>query len=327
MRKISQTGVLLYWHIGQRINKDILNLDRAKYGDNIISDIASSLQQQYGSGFGKRVIYRCVQFSKLFPSENVVIALAGQLKWSHFVLLLNIDSHLKREFYAEMCRIKRWSVRGLKNNLEKMLYERTAIAKQPDGIIKQEISKLRSSDILKPDFIMQDPVILEFLDPKHLVSEASFENALIADIEQFLLSMGTGFTFQERQKIIEVDGDHFRIDLLMYNRRLRCMVAIEIKMGAFKPSDKGQVELYLRWLEKHEMQPGENPPIGIILCSEKSQERVELLQLENSGIRVSQFMTELPPKKLFEKRLHDAIKRARERYDSIGAMNEVDVNG
>ncbi len=148
-----------------------------------------------------------------------------------------------------------------------------------------------------------------------LIKKSFFERAIIQDIEQFLLSMGTGFTFQERQKVIEIDGEHFKIDLLMYNRRLRRMVAIELKMRAFRPQDKGQIELYLRWLEKHEMQPGENSPIGIILCSEKSHERVELLSLNQSGVHVSQFLTELPPKEIFEARLHQAIKRARDLYE------------
>lgn len=230
--------------------------------------------------------------------------------------LLNIDNRLKREFYAEMCRIERWSIRSLNNKINSMLYERIALAKNPEASIEKEIQKLRETNVLKPDFIMQDPIILEFLSNQSIENEMDFENAIIRDIEQFLLSMGAGFTFQERQKIIEIDGEHFKIDLLMFNRRLKNIVVVELKMGEFKPQDKGQIELYLRWLEKYEMQPGENPPIGIILCAEKSEERVELLQLENSGIRVCQYITELPAKELFEARLHDAIKRAREHYES-----------
>jgi predicted nuclease of restriction endonuclease-like (RecB) superfamily len=316
LRKISQTGVLLYWHIGARINCDVLDLERAKYGANIIDNLADKLQMRFGRGFGRRVIYRCVQFAKQFTEEQVVASLSNHLKWSHFVALLNIDNKLKREFYAEMCRIERWSLSRLKEKINSMLFERTAIAKKPESIIEKEITKLRKTDILKPDFIMQDPIILQYLSNQQFDNERSFEDAIVSDIQQFLLSMGTGFTFQERQKVIEIDGDFFKIDLLMYNRQLRCLTAIELKMGEFKPADKGQIELYLRWLEKHEMLQGENPPIGIILCAEKSEERVELLQLKNSGISVSQFLTELPPKKVFEERLHAAIKSARERYES-----------
>tara|TARA_R110000868_G_scaffold188892_1_gene431739 strand:+ start:295 stop:1329 length:1035 start_codon:yes stop_codon:yes gene_type:complete len=315
LRKVSQTGVLLYWHIGHRIDREILKLNRAEYGKDIISQLAQNLQIKFGQGFGERIIYRCIQFTKFFQEEDIVNALSGHLKWSHFVTLLNIDDELKRNFYAEMCRVERWSVRALKDKMSGMLYERTALAKKPEEVIRKEILKLRQSNILKPDFIMQDPVILQFLSSQDIETEEAFEQAIIRDIEHFLLSMGAGFTFQERQKTIEVDGEHFKIDLLMYNRRLKSMVVIELKMGKFKPQDKGQIELYLRWLEKNEMQPGENPPIGIILCSDKSHERVELLALDQSGIHVSQFITELPPKEVFEDRLHLAIKKARDRYE------------
>jgi len=316
LRSISQAGVLLYWHIGQRINRDILDTLRAPYGSRVIDTLADKLHMKYGPGFGRRSIYRSVQFSKTFKSEDIVITLSNHLKWSHFVALLNIDNKVKREFYAEMCRIERWSVRTLNEKIGGMLFERTAIAKKPESMIQEEIVRLRDTDILKSDFIMQDPIILQYLNNQQIDNEQSLEDAIVNDIQQFLLNMGTGFTFQERQKTIEVDGDFFKIDLLMYNRRLRCLTAVELKMNAFKPADKGQIELYLRWLEKYEMLPGENPPIGIILCAEKSDERVELLQLENSGIRVCQYLTELPPKKMFEARLHDAIQRARERYES-----------
>jgi predicted nuclease of restriction endonuclease-like (RecB) superfamily len=315
LRKINQTGVLLYWHIGKRINQEILKLGRAAYGENIIDQLSQNLQLKFGPGFSRRIIYRCVQFAKTFDNKKIVEMLASHLKWSHFVKLLNIDAQLKRDFYAEMCRVERWSVRALEAKIDSMLYERTALSKNPEKIIEREIVKLRETDTLKPDFIMQDPVILQFLDQNQINNEADFEQAIVQDIEKFLLSMGSGFTFQERQKIIEIDGDHFKIDLLMYHRRLKSMVVVEIKMGAFKPQDKGQIELYLRWLEKYEMQPGENSPIGIVLCAEKSHERVELLTLDSQGIHVAQFLTELPPKKIFEEQLHRVIMRARERHD------------
>ena len=313
LHEINRAGILLYWHIGRRINHDILKNNRAEYGSGVVKTLADKLQIRFGKGFGLRVIQRCMQFERCFSNEKIVGSLSQHLKWTHFVLLLNIDSQLKREFYAEMCRIERWSTRELSKKIDDMLFERTAIAKKSDNVIEKEISKLRETQILEPDLIIQDPYIFSYLSTDVLGDEKTLEDAILNDIEEFLLSMGKGFTFQERQKVIEIDGDFFRIDLLMSHRKLRCMVAIELKKGKFKAADKGQIELYLRWLEKHEMQPGENPPIGIVLCSEKSDERVELLQLENSGIRVSQFITELPPKDIFEKRLHDAIERAREK--------------
>ncbi|MCD6039844.1 MAG: hypothetical protein K0S27_1244 [Gammaproteobacteria bacterium] len=317
LREVSRTGVMLYWYIGHQINSAILKHARAEYGAQVIKNIADKLQIKYGDGFGLRVIHRCIQFEKLFPDEKIILSLCFHLKWTHFVALLSIENKLKREFYAEMCRTERWSTRELNQKIENMLFERTAIAKKSDEVIQTEIIKLRESNIIKPDLIIQDPYIFKYLNGHQINDEKTLEDAILDDIEEFLLSMGNGFTFQERQKVIEIDGDFFKIDLLMFHRRLRSMVAIELKKGKFKPSDKGQIELYLRWLEKHEMQAGENPPIGIILCSEKSDERVELLQLEKSGIRVSQFITELPPKEIFEKRLHDAIQRAKESNESV----------
>jgi len=316
LQYLNKTNVLLYWHIGHRINQDILNNQRAKYGENIIQALALKLQMHYGRGFGRRIIERCVQFARYFPEEKVVLSLTDQLKWTHFVNLFSIENQLKREFYAEMCRIEQWSTRELAEKIDNMLYERTALAKKPEPHIRREINKLRNTNELHPDWIIQDPYIFENLFPQPIKSEKSLEDAIIDDIEAFLLNMGNGFAFLERQKVIEIDGEHFKIDLLFYHRKLRCLIAVELKRGRFKPADKGQIELYLRWLEKHEMQIGENPPIGIILCSAKSEERIELLQLENSGIRVCQYLTELPPKEIFVARLHDAIARARERFES-----------
>lgn len=324
LQLLNKTSVVLYWHIGHKINQNILDEKRAQYGANIIQDLATQLQTHYGRGFGRRVIERCIQFARFFPEEKIVLALSAHLTWTHFVTLLSIDNQLKREFYAEMCRIEHWGTRLLNEKISSMLFERTALAKKPESIIHSEIEKLRHTNDLHPDWVIQDPYVFENLFPQPLKTEKSLEDAIIDDIEAFLLNMGNGFAFLERQKVIEVDGEHFKIDLLFFHRKLRRIIAIELKKGRFKPADKGQIELYLRWLEKHEMQPGENTPIGIIMCSEKSEERIELLQLENSGIRVCQYLTELPPKEIFEARLHNAIQRARERYESKNLLEKDD---
>lgn len=324
LHKISHAGVLLYWHIGNRINSDVLKLDRAAYGDQVVNNLAKKLQIKYGKGYSRSTVYRCVQFSKLFDDEKIVYALGAHLKWTHFINLLNIENKLKREFYAEMCRIERWSTRALSNKIDSMLFERTAIAKKPENIIEQEIRELRNNNEIKPDLIIQDPYVFAYLGSDTLISEKTFEQAIVDDIENFLLSMGIGFTFQERQKVIEVDGVFYKIDLLMFNRKLNRLVVIELKKGPFKAEHKGQIELYLRWLEKYEMQPKENPPLGIILCTEKSDAHIELLQLEKSGIRVSEVITDLPPKEIFEARLNKAIQRAREMYSDQIFIEEDD---
>jgi len=326
LHKVSHAGVMLYWHIGTRINKEVLVFDRAAYGKQVINSLAKKLQIKYGKGYSPSTIYRCVQFSKSFDNEVIVYALGAHLKWTHFINLFNIDDKIKREFYAEMCRIERWSTRTLEDRVSSMLYERTAIAKKPEQIIEAEINRLRETNVVQPDFIIQDPYIFEYLGQDVLQSEKGFEQAIIDDIENFLLNMGSGFTFQERQKIIEVDGTFYKIDLLMYNRRLNRLVAIELKKGRFKAEHKGQIELYLRWLEKYEMQKNENPPLGIVLCTEKSDAHVELLQLEKSGIRVSQVITDLPPKEIFEERLNKAIQRARETYSDKHFLEDDDEN-
>lgn len=314
VKQLSQINVMLYWHIGQRINHDILQEERAAYGANILANLAKNLKAAYGRGFGQRVLERCVQFSKVYPDKAIVDSLSQQLKWTHVVTLLSIDESIKRDFYAEMCRIERWSTRLLSEKIDSMLFERTAIAKKPISEIQQEIERLRQTDEITPDWVMQDPYLLDNLLPCFPCDEKTLEDAIIHDIETFLLSMGNGFAFLERQKVIEIDGEHYRIDLLFFHRRLHRLILIELKKGRFKAADKGQVELYLRWLEKHEMQPGENKPMAIVMCSEKSEEHVQLLAIDDSRIRVAEFLAELPPKEILEQRLHDAIHRARERF-------------
>lgn len=322
LHQINQAGVLLYWKIGVRINKDILNCERADYGKSVVNNLAKKLCVQFGKGYSQSVLYRCVQFSKLFENEDIILTLSTHLKWTHFVMLMTIENSIKRNFYAEMCRIERWSTRALDEKLSSMLFERTAIAKKPESIIEEEIKKMRETNVVEPDFIIQDPYVFAYLDADVLASEKSFEDAIINDIEKFLLDMGGGITFQERQKVIEIDGVFYKIDLLMYSRRLNRLIAIDLKKGKFKAEHKGQIELYLRWLEKYEMQPNEYPPIGIVLCTEKSDEHVELLQLEKSGIRVSEVITHLPPKEIFEARLLRAIERAREIYKPTEALED-----
>ncbi len=210
-----------------------------------------------------------------------------------------------------MCRIERWSTRTLQARIQSMLYERTALSKKPARLIEQELKALREEDRLTPDLVFRDPYVLDFLGLRDTYSEQDLEGALLREIESFLLELGTGFAFVERQKRITLDGDDYYLDLLFYHRRLRRLVVIELKIGDFKPADAGQMELYLRWLDRHERQKGEEKPIGIILCAGKKRETVEVLGLEPRGIHVAEYLTELPPRELLERRLHEAVVRAR----------------
>ena len=310
---VNSTLVLANWHIGNRINQEILKNERAEYGEEIIHKISRALTSEYGKGYSLTNLFNMVRFSIDFPDLKIVQTVSGKLSWSHFVELIYLDNPTKRDFYTEMARLERWSVRTLKEKIGSMMFERTCIAKQPEEVIKREIQNLRNENKLTPDMVFRDPYTLDFLNLKNPYNEREFESAILQSMEKFLLELGSDFAFLARQKRITIDGQDYYIDLYFFHRRLRCPIIVELKLGKFQAADKGQTELYLRWVEKHELQEGENPPIGIILCSEKTSEHVELLQLEKSGIRVAQFLTALPSKDIFAKELHKSIKLAREK--------------
>lgn len=308
---VNSALVLMNWRIGKRINDEILKNKRAEYGEKIFSTLSQQLTAEYGKGFSRPNLFKMVQFAELFPEIEIVSSLTRQLTWTHFSEILPIKDQLKRDFYAEMCRIEGWSVRILRDKIQGMLFERTAISRKPDELIKQEIVELRDEDKLTPDLVFRDTYFLDFLGLSDTFSEKDLENAILRELERFLLELGVGFAFVARQKRITVDGDDFYIDLLLYHRKLRRLVVIELKLGKFMPADFGQTEFYLRWLDKYEREPWEESPIGLILCSEKSNERVELLALDKHDIKVADYWTHLPDKKLLEQKLHDAVLLAR----------------
>jgi len=254
-----------------------------------------------------------VRFAEAFPDIQIVSSLLRQLSWTHFLSLIYLKDPLQREFYAEMCRIERWSTRTLQAKIASMLYERTALSKKPDELIRHELDTLRETDQMTPGLVFQDPYILDFLGLRDRYYERDLEDAILREMEAFLLELGAGFAFLARQRRIQVDSDDFYLDLLFYNRRLRRLVALDLKLGNFTPGDKGQMELYLRWLDKYERQPGEDPPLGIILCAGKKQEQIELLELDKAGIHIAEYLTELPPRELLQEKLHAAIVQARTR--------------
>jgi predicted nuclease of restriction endonuclease-like (RecB) superfamily len=325
-RGVNTTLVLLYWKVGQRIRQDILKEKRAEYGQEIFSTLSGKLVAEFGRGFSQQNLFRMADFAEAFPDEKIVATLSKELGWSHFVELLPLKKHLQRDFYAEMCRVERWSVRMLRQKIGGMLYERTALSKKPAKLAALEIQKLREEDKLTPDLVFRDPYLLDFLGLKGAYSEKDLETAILRDLEAFLVELGSDFAFLARQKRITVEGEDFYLDLLFYHRRLRRLVVIDLKLGKFAPGDVGQMEFYLRWLKKHEMRPGEDEPLGLILCAEKSDERIELFELAKRGIRVGEYLTELPPKKMLEQKLHDAVRLAQARLQStkkkIGGTNE-----
>jgi len=310
---VNSALVGFYWSIGKRIREDVLQEKRAAYGEAILSTLSKHLIAEYGRGYSKPNLSRMIWLAEAFPDREIVSALSKQLSWSHFVEILPLKDPLKREFYAELSRVERWNVRTLRHKIGHLLYERTAVSKKPDELIVQDLTALRDEDRMTPDLVFRDPYFLDFLGLTGSYVEKDMELAILRELEAFILEMGSDFAFVARQKRISVDSEDYYLDLLFYHRRLRRLVALDLKLGRFQAADKGQMELYLRWLEKHDTRPGEEPPLGLILCADKSDEHVELLQLDKSGIRVAQYLTELPPRELLEKTLHNSIRRARER--------------
>jgi predicted nuclease of restriction endonuclease-like (RecB) superfamily len=306
-QQVNSALAVLYWRTGKRIRQDILKEKRAEYGEEILSTLSRRLVAEFGNGFSTRNLWHMIRFAEAFLDEKIVNSLSTQLGWTHFRHIIALNDPLKRDFYAEMCRIERWSTRALEKKISGMLFERTALSKKPAELAKQKLTQLGEEDKLTPDLVFRDPYFLDFLGLKDTYSEKDLEMAILRELEAFILELGTGFTFVARQKRITVDDEDYYLDLLFYHRKLQRLVAIELKLGKFQPADKGQMELYLRWLEEYERQPEEDPPIGLILCASKTEEQIRLLQLDKSGIRVAAYLTELPPRKLLEKKLHEAI--------------------
>ncbi|MGO2147008.1 MULTISPECIES: PDDEXK nuclease domain-containing protein [Halomonas] len=307
---------LLYWQLGNRIHREILRQERAGYGEQIVSSLGRQLTSEYGRGFSAKNLRHMIRFAETFPEEKKVSALRRQLSWTHIKSLIYLDDSLKRDFYIELSQLEGWSSRQLQQRIQSMLFERTAISRKPDETIHHELQNLRNAGQPSPQLLLKDPYVLDFLGLNDRYLERDLEDAILREIEQFLLELGAGFTFVARQKRIQIDDEDFYIDLLFYNRKLKRLVAIDLKLGRFKAEFKGQMELYLRWLAKHEQEADENPPLGIILCAGKQQEQIELLELDNSGIHVAEYLTVLPSREALQAKLHQSIESARARLSS-----------
>jgi predicted nuclease of restriction endonuclease-like (RecB) superfamily len=277
---------LLYWRIGERIRREILKGARAAYGEEIVATVSRQLETEYGRGFSEKSLRHMIRFAEVFPDEKIVSALMRQLSWTHFLTIIYLPDPIQRDFYAEMCRIERWSTRTLQKKIASMLYERTALSRKPADLAKNELQALRDEDRMSPDLVFRDPYLLDFLGLHDTFQEKDLEAAILREMEAFLLELGGGFTFVARQKRITVDQDDFYLDLLFFHRDLRRLVAVELKLDRFRPEHKGQMELYLRWLNQHERRPGEEPPLGIILCASKSAEQIEV-KIPNVAIGMS----------------------------------------
>ncbi len=312
---------LMYWRIGERVRREVLQGERASYGVQIVATLSRHLSAEFGRGFEEKNLRRMVQFAEVFSDEAIVVSLIRQLSWTHFLVLIPLKDPLVRDFYAEMCRIERWSVRTLRERVGSMLFERTALSKKPDELIRQELDALHAQGDVTPPLLLKDPYVLDFLGLQDRYLEKDLEDAILRELEQFLLELGAGFSFVARQKRIQLDSDDFYIDLLFYNRKLRRLVAIDLKLGDFRAEYKGQMELYLRWLARHDHEPGDQRPLGIILCTGKKHEQIELLELDKSGIHVAEYLTVLPPREVFQQKIQDALAQAQARLAGRAAAD------
>lgn len=295
---------LVFWQIGKRINDFILKNKRAEYGKQIVVTLSRQLVERHGKNFEERNLRRIIQFSEIFDNYEIVATLSPQLTWSHFITLFTLKKKEALMFYAQKSASELWSVRDLRNQISKKAYERTMIAGS-----QLVVKAVEHSGEFK------DPYFLDFLKVKSDYLEKDLENAILSELENFIMELGKGFAFIERQKRIIIDGDDYYIDLLFYNRNLKRLVAIELKIGKFHAKYKGQMELYLKWLNKYERKEDEATPVGLILCTETSREQIELLEMHKDGILVAEYWTELPPKNILEEKIKAAVEEAKERIE------------
>lgn len=310
-KQVNSVLTLTYWHIGKKINDHILKNERAEYGQQIVPTVSAQLVEKYGKSFEVRNLRRMMQFAEQFSDFPIVSPLATQLTWSHFMELLSLKSNDSRKYYVQKAIEETWSKRELRHQIERKAFERQEIASLQ---ITDEFSEIKNT--------FKDPYFLDFLGLKDGYLENDLESAILKELEIFILELGKGFTFVERQKRMILDDKDYYLDLLFYNRKIKRLVAIELKLAEFKPAHKGQMELYLKWLEKYEKQEGEEKPIGLILCASKSNELVEMLEMQKDGIMVAEYWTELLPKKQLEEKLHSLMIEARARIENRKMIEE-----
>jgi predicted nuclease of restriction endonuclease-like (RecB) superfamily len=310
-KQVNSVLTLTYWHIGKKINEHILNNERAEYGRQIVSTVSAQLAEKYGKSFELRNLRRMMQFAEQFPQLSIVSPVVTQLSWTHFIVLNSVKTNEGRMYYAQKAIEETWSKRELQNQIDRKAYER------------QEIATLQIADEFQDiQNTFKDPYFLDFLGLKDGYLEKDVESAIIKELELFILELGKGFSFIERQKRIILDDKDFYLDLLFYHRKLKRLVAIELKLAEFKPAHKGQMELYLKWLDKYEKQDGENSPIGLILCAGKNNEQIELLEMHKDSIMVAEYWTELLPKKQLEEKLHSLMIEAKARIENRKTIEE-----
>lgn len=292
IRSVDHHRKVMYWHIGERIfNEEQQGKDRADYGNYLIKYLSEQLQPEYGSGFSVRQLERYRQFYRTFP---IASTLRTQLSWSHYKLLLSIDNEDKREYYIAETVKNNWSVRQMERQINSQLFERLLLSNDKESVLAVARNEVIPTH---PNEIIKDPLVLEFLGLKRESAyyEKDFEQAIITNLQDFLLELGNGFSFVARQKRIHLDGDEFFIDLVFYNRLLQCFVLFEIKTHKLTHEDLGQLQMYVNYYDRVEKVAHEKPTIGILLCADKNDAVVKYsLPENNNAILASQYQLYLP---------------------------------
>jgi len=314
VRSVDFQRVVMYWHIGKTIfEEEQHGQERATYGEFIIKNLALELEPEFGSGFSVRQLELCRQFYRIFPIAN---ALHSQLNWTQYRFLIRLDDKDKRDYYIAEATRNNWTARQLERQINSQLYERLLISNDKESVL----AVARGEKIPEhPTEIIKDPMVLEFLGLKREAAyyEKDLEQAIITHLQEFLLEIGNGFTFVARQQRIHLDGDDFFIDLVFYNRILRCFVIIEIKTHKLSHQDLGQLQMYVNYYDRNQKLSDENPCIGILLCADKNNAVVKYsLPESNKTILASQYQLYLPSEKQLVKEVKAELKRFKEEnYD------------
>nr|WP_300150837.1 PDDEXK nuclease domain-containing protein [Propionicimonas sp.] len=305
--QVNASLTLTYWLVGQAISVHVLRDGRAGYGKEILGSLSQELGARFGAGYDQTNLSRMVTFARMFPDYEQVTTLAHRVSWTHVRALLALKSDAARAFYLEEAAAKHLSVRELRAAIARKAFERREIANAqiPEG-----------SAVPRDAF--HDPLILDALGLHDTYLEKDLEASILRDMQAFLMEVGRGFTFVASQKRMTVGKDDFWLDLLFFSRPLRRLVAVELKLGKFRPAHKAQMELYLRWLDAHERQDREDSPIGLILCAEADRDQVEFLEMHRTGIAVAEYWTILPPRAELEAKLGEIVRDAQERLARRG---------
>jgi predicted nuclease of restriction endonuclease-like (RecB) superfamily len=291
----------LYWQIGHLLIRHALDPCRVEYASQIVADVSWELVTRRGAEYTKKSLDQMIRFATAFPEERTVRALSTQLSWSHFKRLSNIPSPHKRDYYTWMCHIEGWSTGALADKVSGMVYERSSLSAEPEECIRRQLTALGQTGEVTPALVLRDLYRLDFLDLAETFSERELEAAIMRELERFIDELGVGFTFVGRQRRNPCYRRASYIDLLFYNRHLRRLVAVELKIGEFKLADLGQVSYYLGWLDRHVRHPVERPPFGIILCTGKRRDLTEYLDLEECQIHVAEYQTRLPARSMLKR--------------------------